>query len=127
RLRRELSRRLRNLERREALASSARVDHDLDRRKEFAGRAGALPATTGNSVLLHENGASARLDVMELLRGAEREILLETYIWEEDEFTDEIVAVLEEKSASGVAVRVLVDAIGSYRLFGDRLGRLRER
>ncbi|MEZ5977913.1 MAG: phospholipase D-like domain-containing protein [Planctomycetota bacterium] len=127
RVRRELSKRLRNLERREHGAAAARVDDELTRQNEFARRAGALPATIGNQVLVHENGASARRDVIELLRGAEREVLLETYIWEDDALTREIVEILSEKVALGVAVRVLVDAVGSYRMFGDRLGALRER
>lgn len=52
-------------------------------------------------------------DMLEVLRGAERYIFLEYFIIEPGEFWDSIVAVLEEKAAAGVEVRLIYDDVGS--------------
>ncbi|MFT5286608.1 MAG: cardiolipin synthase [Planctomycetota bacterium] len=126
RVRRKLSRRLRRVERHAAGSLPNLIDAEITLQNEIARRSGALPMTLGNDIVLHENGAAARADVMTHLRAAQTEILLESYIWRDDELTQEIVEILAERRRAGVEVRVLVDAIGSHRLFGDRLGRLRE-
>jgi len=51
-------------------------------------------------------------------------IHMEYFIWKADDLTEMVVAVLKEKAAQGVAVRVLYDAVGNY-LSGRYLRRLR--
>jgi len=60
------------------------------------------------------------------IRAAQRTIDLEQYIFEGDETGGRFAAALAERAAAGVAVRVLVDAVGSKSfLFGDGPERLR--
>lgn len=58
-------------------------------------------------------GDDAWADMLSALRSAERYIFLEYFIIERGEFWDSILAVLEEKAAAGVDVRVIYDDIGS--------------
>ena len=73
---------------------------------------------------LHADGASARADVLAILAGAEHEILVESYSWSEDDFTDAVADVLARKVGEGVTVNGLVDAIGSRTTAGNGLERL---
>lgn len=58
-------------------------------------------------------GDDSWADMLAALRSAERYIFLEYFIIEPGEFWDSILAVLEEKAAAGVDVRVIYDDIGS--------------
>jgi cardiolipin synthase A/B len=119
RRRRRLSRHLRERERLVQRASDA--SEFGDRLASVAERVGALPPIAGNAIDLHADGPAARAACLELLRSAEVEILLETYSWEDDAFTREVVQVLAEKLAAGVDVRVLIDGIGARRFFDRNL------
>jgi cardiolipin synthase len=125
RRRRRLSRSLRAAERRAPRRIGDRGDGLGSRLDSVARRSGALPTTIGNAVHLHASGAAAAADVMDLVRGAKREIWLATYIFERDAFTEPLVELLAERRAAGVDVRVLVDAIGSRRFLWRNLASLR--
>jgi len=124
RRRRRLSRSLRADERRSPKRRDGRGDEVDNRVNSVARRSGALPTTIGNRVILHANGADARRDLFELVGGAQRTLWIETYIFERDEFTDELCALLAERHAAGVDVRVLVDGIGSRRFLWRNLATL---
>ncbi|AYH42546.1 cardiolipin synthase ClsB [Azoarcus sp. DN11] len=66
----------------------------------------------GNAVTLLENGADYFPALREAIEAAEREIFLETYIFENDGVGRTIAAALSRAAARGVAVRVLVDGFG---------------
>jgi cardiolipin synthase len=125
RRRRRLSRSLRAAERRSPKRGAGRGDGLGSRVDSVARRSGALPTTIGNHVVLHRDGADARRDVFELVRSAQRTLWIESYIFERDEFTDELCELLAERLAAGVDVRVLVDAIGSRRFLWRNLATLR--
>jgi len=125
RRRRRLSRSLRSVERRSPKRGAARDDASVSVVDAVARRSGALPTTIGNRVVLHADGADARRDVLELVRGAQRSLWIETYIFERDEFTEELCELLAERRAVGVDVRVLVDGIGARRFLWHNLRALR--
>jgi cardiolipin synthase len=125
RRRRRLSRSLRSVERRAPKRGAARDDASVSVVDAVARRSGALPKTIGNRVVLHADGADARRDMFELVRGAQRSLWIETYIFERDAFTEELCELLAERRAAGVDVRVLVDGIGSRRFLWRNLAPLR--
>ncbi|MEW5889303.1 MAG: cardiolipin synthase ClsB [Pseudomonadota bacterium] len=85
-------------------------------------RAEFLP---GNLVTLLETGAAYFPALRQAIDGAEREIYLETYIFEDDQTGRMICAALAEAARRGVTVRVLADGFGA-RDFALRLRPLLE-
>ncbi|GAA0521252.1 MULTISPECIES: cardiolipin synthase ClsB [Pigmentiphaga] len=78
------------------------------------------PASTqwmpGNAVSLLENGEAFFPRVFEVIRGARREVLLETFILFEDKVGLALREVLLDAARRGVFVSVLVDGYGSVDL-----------
>ena len=73
-----------------------------------------MPVREGNRVGLL-GGGDAILDAsLALIRGARSDLRLEMYIWSEDAVGRELASALREALARGVAVRGLVDAVGSW-------------
>lgn len=66
----------------------------------------------GNAITLLENGTDYFPALLQAVEGAEREIFLETYIFENDAVGTRVAAALARAAARGVAVRVLVDGFG---------------
>ena len=114
RRRRTLSRRLRARRRDRAPSVDEEAATTYER---VADAVNALPLVDGNAVELHADGPEARRAYLDLLASAEREILLMSFIWEGDAFSDEVACLLGEKRRAGCDVRVVVDAIGSRRWF----------
>jgi len=72
--------------------------------------------TQGNRFTLLENGEEFFPAVFEAIRGARREVVLETFIWFEDKVGNELHEVLIDAARRGVTVDVLVDGFGSSEL-----------
>jgi cardiolipin synthase A/B len=73
--------------------------------------------TTRNQVALQQNASTFYPNLMEDLRKAQRTIYLQFYTWADDAFTRELKAILIERAAQGVEVRLLYDPFGSlFRL-----------
>lgn len=66
----------------------------------------------GNAISLLENGADFFPALLKAIDAAEREIFLETYIFENDTTGSLVAAALGRAAQRGVAVRVLVDGFG---------------
>ncbi len=66
----------------------------------------------GNAVALLENGAQYFPALEAAIDGAEREIFLQSYIFEPDRIGQRIAAALRRAAMRGVAVRVMVDGFG---------------
>ncbi|WP_448654014.1 cardiolipin synthase ClsB [Pseudomonas fluorescens] len=81
---------------------------------------------SGNQVELLENGEAYFPKVFEALRGAQREILLETFILFEDKVGHELKGVLIEAAQRGVKVVVSLDGFGCGELSPAFLGELAE-
>jgi cardiolipin synthase A/B len=69
--------------------------------------------TSGNELRLLENGEELYPRILEAVGEARREIVLETFIWMEDEVGKELLEALVAAAGRGVKVRVLVDGYGS--------------
>jgi cardiolipin synthase A/B len=69
--------------------------------------------TTRNRIAILQNASTFYPNLMEDLRKAQRTIYLQFYIWADDAFTHELKAILIERAAKGVEVRLLYDPIGS--------------
>ncbi|MFZ5564830.1 MAG: cardiolipin synthase [Thermodesulfobacteriota bacterium] len=80
--------------------------------------------TRHNDLSVFFNGQEKFEVLLNDLMQARHYIHMEYFIWKADDLTEMVVAVLKEKAAQGVAVRVLYDALGNY-LPGRYLKRLR--
>ena len=81
---------------------------------------------SGNHVELLENGEAYFPAVFDALRGAQREILLETFILFEDKVGHELQGILIEAAQRGVKVVVSLDGFGCGELSPAFLGELAE-
>ena len=81
---------------------------------------------SGNSVELLENGEAYFPTVFDALRGAQREILLETFILFEDKVGFELQGILIDAAQRGVKVVMSLDGFGCGELSPTFLGELSE-
>lgn len=80
----------------------------------LAGVAGA-PLRAGGTAELLDNGDAFFPALLDDLRKAERTINVLVFIWEPGRASDQVLAVLRERRAAGVEVRVLLDGFGSMK------------
>lgn len=74
--------------------------------------------TLSNRVELLQDATEAYPRLMDDLRAARSSIHLQYYIWENDTVGAEFEAILAERAAAGVEVRLLYDPVGSIGAFG---------
>lgn len=80
----------------------------------------------GNAVALLENGEQYFPALEAEIDRAEREIFLQSYIFEDDGTGARIAAALARAAGRGVAVRVMVDGFGGRGFVSALMPRLRE-
>lgn len=88
----------------------------LGRLKRLLTRLGhrhGLPIREGNTVALVEGPAWLQATEA-IIRGAQRDLCFEMYIWEDDGVGRRVLAWLQEAAQRGVRVRGIVDALGSF-------------
>jgi cardiolipin synthase len=83
------------------------------------------PLVGGNSVVELLNGDQIFPSMLEAIRGARRTITFETYIYWSGRIGEEFSAALSERALAGVKVHVLLDWVGSGRIEGASLERMR--
>ncbi|MGH7283639.1 MAG: phospholipase D-like domain-containing protein [Polyangiaceae bacterium] len=83
------------------------------------------PLRAGNSFELLTTGESAYARLLSLVHDATRSIDLSMFIVGDDEVGRAVIAALAERAKRGVAVRVIVDAVGSMRMYGAMTRALR--
>ena len=71
------------------------------------------PFVPGNLVTVLENGDEFYPVMLEAVRGARHSIAIEAYIYWDGEIGLEFAEALADRSRSGVAVKILLDAVGS--------------
>lgn len=71
------------------------------------------PLVSGNTITPLANGDEAYPAMLEAIRGARRSVSLTTYIFDRDAVGLRFVDALADATRRGVAVRVLVDAVGA--------------
>ena len=85
-----------------------------------AGATGHNPLP-GNRLTLLNNGNEFYPAMLDAIRDAEASITIEAYIYWGGRIGREIAAALAERSRAGVAVKILLDAVGSVRVGEDVL------
>jgi cardiolipin synthase len=80
----------------------------------------------GNRVTIYTNGPEFYPAMLDTIRSATRSINLECYIFQPGKTADRFIEALSERARLGVNVTVVVDAIGSFNLWGTPVRRLRE-
>lgn len=71
------------------------------------------PLTTGNQVLLLQDGPDTYRAMLEAIQAAKDHINLETYILDDDEVGQRFAQVLIEKQRKGVQVNLIRDSVGT--------------
>jgi cardiolipin synthase A/B len=103
-------------------------------RKPLGSLEAAMPAiealtqgwrVSGNSVELLRNGDGFFPRLLGDIRAARHSVHLETYLWWRGAICSELAGLLSEKAAEGVAVRLVVDAVGSWSMEEELLEKMR--
>ena len=93
------------------------IEADLAPNFVALARAGGVlvrhPLLAGNDWRIFENGDQAFPEMLGAIESAEHSVGLSSYIFDYDETGARFVAALAEAQARGVAVRVLIDGVGS--------------
>ena len=79
----------------------------------------------GNRVEILTNGSQFYPAMLDAIRAAQASVNLEAYIVQPGEIADSFVNALVERARAGVEVRVVLDSIGSSRISGAPMRRLR--
>jgi cardiolipin synthase len=79
----------------------------------------------GNRIEVLTNGARFYPAILDAIRAAQMSINLEAYIFEPGEIAERVIDALVQRARAGVEVRVVLDSIGSSRMGGARVRRLR--
>ncbi len=79
----------------------------------------------GNRVTILTDGETFYPAMLEAIRGATRSINMECYIFQSGRMADQFIDALSERARNGVNVTIIVDAIGSFNLWGRPVERLR--
>jgi cardiolipin synthase len=66
----------------------------------------------GNSIKILQNGTQAYPEMVESIKNAKREVLIESYIFDYDGETEKILNACKTALANGASVKILVDGIG---------------
>ncbi len=80
----------------------------------------------GNRVTIATNGAQFYAAMLDAIRSATRSVNMECYIFQPGRVADDFIEALSERARLGVDVTIVVDAIGSFNLWGRPLKRLRK-
>ena len=80
----------------------------------------------GNRVTIYTDGPEFYPAMLDAIRSATRSVNLECYIFQPGRIADQFIDVLAERARLGVNVAVVVDALGSFNLWGRPLRRLRQ-
>lgn len=80
----------------------------------------------GNRVETLVNGDQFFPSMLEAIRGAQKTITLESYIWESGYISNKFIAALTERARAGVKVHLLVDGMGSLKFNRGERDQLQE-
>jgi cardiolipin synthase len=81
---------------------------------------GRAPLTSASGVQILQDASEKYPCLLADLEQSSRSIHLLYYEWSSDPFTEDVLARLAEKVASGVEVRILYDPVGSLRILSRR-------
>jgi cardiolipin synthase len=118
---RRLARRKAPIYQRSAVPSGGGPDGAVER---LLASYGVSPPSAGNCLELVSSGVEAYERILALIESARSSIHIATYILGNDKGSRALVECLTRKASEGVAVRVLIDSLGSWRLRRQFLARL---
>ncbi len=72
------------------------------------------PITTGD-YQFYQLGSTLFNDMMQDIKNAKHEILVEFFIIKNDDFSNKLLDLLQEKAREGIIVRILLDRVGGFR------------
>ena len=79
----------------------------------------------GNRITVFTDGPSFYPAMLDAIRGAKHSINMECYIFQGGRVADSFIDALTERARNGVNVTIVVDAIGSFNMWGRPVARLR--
>ncbi len=79
-----------------------------------------------NQVKVLINGDEIFSDMLQAIRGAEKTITFETFIYWGDSIGEEFASALTERARAGVKVHILLDWLGSVKMEQKQLDKMRE-
>ncbi|MGX5736380.1 phospholipase D-like domain-containing protein [Bosea thiooxidans] len=94
--------------------------------KTLGDRVARHPLTIGNAIVTLRSGDEAYAAMQAAIEGAQRSVILESYIFDRDPAGLRIADALIAAHRRGVAVRVLIDAVGARYSVPSIAGYLRE-
>ncbi len=109
------------------LAEPIRIDYGPTD-PSFANAMGPMTGadfTTGNRITTYENGDGFFPPMLAAIRGAQKTITLETYIWSTGHISNLFIEALSERARAGVKVHALLDGMGGLKLHHADRERLR--
>jgi cardiolipin synthase A/B len=80
----------------------------------------------GNRVTIYTNGSEFYPAMIDAIRSATRSVNMECYIFQPGRIADQLIDALSDRARKGLNVTIVVDAIGSFNLWGRPLRRLRK-
>lgn len=92
----------------------------------FASRLGAFPCTDDNDVIVYHDAEKTFLAIQLAIEAAQSHIHLEYYVYQPDDTGRAIRDLLIEKARQGVACRLLLDFVGSWRIGRSFLAPMKE-
>ncbi|QIB33626.1 phospholipase D-like domain-containing protein [Ancylobacter pratisalsi] len=98
----------------------------LSAMKRLGDYVGTFPLSTGNAVQLLDSGDETYPQMIAAINAATRHVALSSYIFDNDPIGTAVADALIAAHRRGVAVRVLIDAIGARYSRPSIVGRLRE-
>jgi len=78
---------------------------------------GIAGVTRHNSFELYSDGVQAFEAFMRAIKDAHTSISISTYVFKDDSMTQTLLQALTQKAQEGVEVRILIDSLGSYKLY----------
>ncbi|MBI3191020.1 MAG: cardiolipin synthase B [Pedosphaera parvula] len=107
-----------------------KIEHKYSTRNpQFLRSMGQLmgaPMVGGNRITGLANGVQIFPAMLAAIRGAQKTINLETYIYWSGDIGDQIAEALAERARAGVKVHVLFDWFGTRRIDSEQIDRMRE-
>ena len=85
----------------------------LSRHLEVEEAVAGVPLVSGNRIRLFTDGPETYKAMEAAIKSARQFIHMQSYIFEDDETGNRFISLLEKKRAEGVAVAIIVDAVGT--------------
>lgn len=96
--------------------AATELTEDLRAVERIGWRVSQMPATDGNSVRIYQEAEETYAALEDAIREARQHVHLQYYIWQADQTGTAFRDLLIEKASQGVECRVLLDAVGCWRL-----------